>query len=143
MTLGHRSYISTNLELGNITKLDLERGKLSQQIDKINKDIEKLENTIQLLKNLSEKGVELDVPKEQLMSSAVRLKVQKSLEKKPLLARTVELDEFISSIHAMCIQVSKALYPNVKISIGAASTVNRSEYGKCVVRGGEDEITIM
>lgn len=142
MVLGHRSYISTNIELGNLTLINREQEMLKQQIDALNIDIEKLEGTVNLIKALREKGVQLDQQKEQLMTAAVRLKVQKTMEKKPLLARTVELDSFEAGVRAMTVQVSRALYPNVKIAIGAANTVNRNEYGKCIARSNGEEIVI-
>lgn len=141
-TLGHRNYIPTNVELGNYSLLVDEKTKLQEAVDRYEKEIEKLDITVNYLKSLRQQGIKLDSDKLQFMNVAVRLKMQKANEKKPLLSRILEIESMMGSLDKMVVRCNKALYPNVKITIGGVMTTVRNEYGHCMAHKDKNEIII-
>lgn len=141
-TLGHRHYIPTNIELGNILQLIDEKRTLEESVEKIDEEINKLETATAYFKKLREQGVKLDKTKAQFLNVAVRFKVQKANEKKPMLLRILEIDDLLGKLEKLIVKINRTLYPNVRISIcGVAHTV-RNEYGPCCARKQDDKIII-
>ena len=64
---------------------------LEKQCTAIDEYIEKINTSIEFLQEKKRNGEHLDAEKEAYISSAIRLKVQKGMDKKPLRARIEEI----------------------------------------------------
>lgn len=141
-TLGHRHYIPTSVEVGNSAHLLDEKRTLEESVKKIDEEINKLETATAYFKKLREQGVKLDKTKTQFLNVAVRFKVQKANEKKPMLQRILQIEELLGKLERLVVKVNRTLYPNVKISICDVNHTVRNEYGPCCARKQDDKIII-
>lgn len=138
--LGHKNYIHTVVSVGSMTNLVMEMDSLEKQCTEIDEYIEKLNASIEFLQEKKRNGEKLDESKESYISSAIRLKVQRAMEKKPLRARIEEIQRIISKKEDLSLKITKCIYPNVKINLNSFTTVTSSEYGRCNVVCGPNDI---
>lgn len=141
-TLGHRNYIATSVMVGNFALLMQERQELENRSKKLDEDIDKLDVALKFINGEKAKGVRLSREKEEFASAAVRLKVQKTLEKKPLAKRITEIDSITGSSEKLIIKINRFLHPNVKISLGKFTMQTTEEYGKSTIYETKNGIVI-
>ena len=113
---------------------------LEKQCTAIDEYIEKINTSIEFLQEKKRNGEHLDAEKEAYISSAIRLKVQKSMDKKPLRARIEEIQRIINAKETLSVRVTKCIYPNVKINLNSFATTTSTEYGKCNIVCGPNDI---
>lgn len=75
-----------------------------------------------------------------LSVSGKRLKVQKGMDKKPLRTRIEEIQKIINAKETLSVQVTKCVYPNVRINLNSFTTTTSAEYGKCNIVCGPNDI---
>lgn len=138
--LGHKSYTPTVVSVGSTTNLLLEMDSLEKQCTAIDEYIEKINTSIGFLQSKKRNGEKLDAEKEAYISSAIRLKVQKSMDKKPLRARIEEIQRIINAKETLSVRVTKCVYPNVRINLNSFTTTTSAEYGKCNIVCGPNDI---
>ena len=102
--------------------------------------IEKINTSIEFLQEKKRNGEHLDAEKEAYISSAIRLKVQKGMDKKPLRTRIEEIQKIINAKETLSVQVTKCVYPNVRINLNSFTTTTSAEYGKCNIVCGPNDI---
>ena len=141
-TLGHRNYIATSISVGNFATLIEEQYKLEETISALDKDIEKINLSIEFLQNEKKDGIKLSKEKEDFINAAVRLKVQKTLEKKPLQKRIMEIDTLITKSENLTIRVNRFLHPNVKINMEKHTIQTTEEHGRCTIFATKNGIVI-
>lgn len=141
-TLGHRNYIATSITVGNFASLMQERQALEEHSKKLDEDIEKLDVTLKFINGEKARGVHVSKEKEDFANAAVRLKVQKTLEKKPLAKRITEIDSITGNSEKLIIKVNRFLHPNVKIGLGKFQLQTTEEYGKSTIYVTKDGIVI-
>ena len=138
--LGHKSYTPTVVSVGSTTNLLLEMDSLEKQCTAIDEYIEKINTSIEFLQGKKRNGEKLDAEKEAYISSAIRLKVQKGMDKKPLRARIEEIQRIINAKETLSVRVTKCVYPNVRINLNSFTTTTSAEYGKCNIVCGPNDI---
>ena len=138
--LGHKSYTPTVISVGSTTNLLLEMDSLEKQCTAIDEYIEKINTSIEFLQEKKRNGEHLDAEKEAYISSAIRLKVQKGMDKKPLRARIEEIQRIINAKETLSVRVTKCIYPNVRINLNSFATTTSTEYGKCNIVCGPNDI---
>ncbi len=138
--LGHKNYIHTVVSVGSVTNLVMEMDSLEKECAKIDEYIAKINTSIEFLQEKKRNGEHLDEAKESYISSAIRLKVQKAMDKKPLRARIEEIQRIINAKEELSVKVSKCIYPNVKINLNSFTTTTSAEYGKCRIICGSNDI---
>ena len=106
----------------------------------IDEYIEKINTSIEFLQEKKRNGEHLDAEKEAYISSAIRLKVQKGMDKKPLKTRIEEIQKIINAKETLSVQVTKCVYPNVRINLNSFTTTTSAEYGKCNIVCGPNDI---
>lgn len=141
-TLGHKNYIPTVVSIGAVTSLAIEKTKLEETITTINEYINKINMSLDFLQEKKRKGLKLDAAKEEFISSAIRIKVQKTLEKKPLRQRIIEIEEIMSRSDSLIIKANRTIYPNVKINMNSFTLTTTQEYGHCSVTCDKNGINI-
>lgn len=142
-TIGHRNYIATNIAVGNYATLTEESQKLKKSIAEIEEELKKINISLTYLKKEKEKLGKLDKNKEDFITNAVRMKVQKMLDKKPLEKRINEINAIVGNSESLIIKVQQNMFPNVKISMGSFTLQNKNEYSRCMIRTGKDGIEIL
>jgi len=138
--LGNKSYTPTIISVGSTTNLLLEMDSLEKQCTAIDEYIEKINTSIEFLQEKKRNGEHLDAEKEAYISSAIRLKVQKGMDKKPLKTRIEEIQKIINAKETLSVQVTKCVYPNVRINLNSFTTTTSAEYGKCNIVCGPNDI---
>lgn len=138
--LGNKSYTPTIILVGSTTNLLLEMDSLEKQCTAIDEYIEKINTSIEFLQEKKRNGEHLDAEKEAYISSAIRLKVQKGMDKKPLKTRIEEIQKIINAKETLSVQVTKCVYPNVRINLNSFTTTTSAEYGKCNIVCGPNDI---
>ena len=138
--LGNKSYTPTIISVGSTTNLLLEMNSLEKQCTAIDEYIEKINTSIEFLQEKKRNGEHLDADKEAYISSAIRLKVQKGMDKKPLRTRIEEIQKIINAKETLSVQVTKCVYPNVRINLNSFTTTTSAEYGKCNIVCGPNDI---
>ncbi|MBR4305476.1 MAG: DUF342 domain-containing protein [Ruminiclostridium sp.] len=138
--LGHKNYIHTIVSIGSVTNLVMEKDSLEKQCAEIDETISKINKSIEFLQEKKRNGEHLDETKEAFISSAIRMKVQKAVEKKPLRARIEEIQHIINAKEEVTVNVLKHVYPNVRINLNSFATTTSAEYGKCRIVCGPNDI---
>ena len=138
--LGNKSYTPTIISVGSTTNLLLEMDSLEKQCTAIDEYIEKINTSIEFLQEKKRNGEHLDAEKEAYISSAIRLKVQKGMDKKPLRTRIDEIQKIINAKETLSVKVTKCVYPNVRINLNSFTTTTSTEYGKCNIVCGPNDI---
>ena len=130
-------------KLTNQIEYEQERQKEIEELKgKVNTDeyIEKINTSIEFLQEKKRNGEHLDAEKEAYISSAIRLKVQKGMDKKPLRTRIDEIQKIINAKETLSVKVTKCVYPNVRINLNSFTTTTSTEYGKCNIVCGPNDI---
>lgn len=138
--LGHKNYIPTVISVGSVTNLVMEMDSLEKQCTQIDEYIAKLNASIEFLQEKKRNGEKLSEDKENYISSAIRLKVQRAMDKKPLRARIEEIQRIINAREDLSLKITRCIYPNVRINLNSFTTTTSAEYGKCTVVCGPNEI---
>ncbi len=138
--LGHKSYIQTVVSVGSTSNLLMEMDALEKQCAEIDEYIQKISASLEYLQEKKRRGEHLPPDKEAYIASAIRMKVQKGLDKKPLRQRIDEIKHIINAKESLSLKIQKCIYPNVKINLNSFSTVTTSEYGRCNVVCGANGI---
>lgn len=138
--LGHKSYTPTIISVGSTTNLLLEMDSLEKQCTAIDEYIGKINASIEFLQEKKRNGEHLDAEKEAYISSAIRLKVQKGMDKKPLRARIEEIQKIMNAKENLSVKITKCIYPNVRINLNSFTTTTSAEYGKCNIICGPNDI---
>ena len=138
--LGHKSYTPTIISVGSTTNLLLEMDSLEKQCTAIDEYIGKINASIEFLQEKKRNGEHLDAEKEVYISSAIRLKVQKGMDKKPLRARIEEIQKIMNAKENLSVKITKCIYPNVRINLNSFTTTTSAEYGKCNIICGPNDI---
>lgn len=138
--LGHKNYIHTVVSIGSITNLVMEKDSLEKQCAEIDETISKINTSIEFLQEKKRNGEHLDESKEAFISSAIRMKVQKAMDKKPIRARIEEIDRIINAKEEVTVKVLKHVYPNVRINLNSFTTTTSAEYGVCRIVCGPNDI---
>ncbi len=138
--LGHKNYIHTIVSVGSVTNLVMEMDGLEKKCAEIDEYIEKIGASIEFLQEKKRNGEKLDESKEAYISSAIRLKVQKAMEKKPMRARIEEIQRIINAKEELSVKVTKCIYPNVRINLNSFTTTTSAEYGRCSIVCGPNDI---
>lgn len=138
--LGHKNYIHTVVSIGSITNLVMEKDALEKQCAEIDETIAKINKSIEFLQEKKRNGEHLDEEKEAFISSAIRMKVQKAMDKKPIRARIEEIDHIINAKEEVTVKVLKHVYPNVRINLNSFTTTTTAEYGVCRIVCGPNDI---
>jgi uncharacterized protein (DUF342 family) len=138
--LGHKNYIHTIVSIGSITNLVMEKDALEKQIAEIDETIAKINTSIEFLQEKKRNGEHLDESKEAFISSAIRMKVQKAMDKKPIRSRIEEIDRIINAKEEVTVKVMKHIYPNVRINLNSFTTTTSAEYGVCRIVCGPNDI---
>ncbi len=138
--LGHKNYIHTVVSIGSITNLVMEKDALEKQCAEIDETIAKINTSIEFLQEKKRNGEHLDESKEAFISSAIRMKVQKAMDKKPIRSRIEEIDRIINAKEEVTVKVLKHVYPNVRINLNSFTTTTSAEYGVCRIVCGPNDI---
>ncbi len=138
--LGHKNYIHTIISVGSVTNLVMEMDALEKQCAEIDEYIGKINTSIEFLQEKKRNGEHLDESKEAYISSAIRLKVQKAMDKKPLRARIEEIQHIINAKEELSVKITKHIYPNVRINLNSFTTTTSAEYGPCRIICGANDI---
>ncbi len=138
--LGHKNYIHTVVSIGSITNLVMEKDALEKQSAEIDETIAKINKSIEFLQEKKRNGEHLDESKEAFISSAIRMKVQKAMDKKPIRSRIEEIDRIINAKEEVTVKVLKHVYPNVRINLNSFTTTTSAEYGVCRIVCGPNDI---
>lgn len=141
-TLGHRNYIQTHVSVGECTQLISESIMLEDKRDQIDSDIEKIVRSVEILQSEKANGNKLSPEKAEFLSAAIRLKIQKTLEKHPISRRLAEIKNQIEVSSKRTLKVSRTLHPNVTIKIVGVTLQTAKEYGKCTVYSDGEKIVI-
>lgn len=129
--IGHKSYISTTLSVGNFALLLSEKEKLKRELEQIDENIQQLETAIKFLQEKKKNGVKIGEDKENFLAAALRLKVQKAVSKNPMLRRIVEIDAKMTKSDDYTLRAYKNIFPNCKISMGNFVMNTTTELGSC------------
>lgn len=141
-TLGHRNYISTIVSVGECTRMIEESAALEKRRDKIDSDIKKIARTVDILQDEKNRGNALTPEKAEFMSAAIRLKIQKTLEKKPITKRLAEIENHVESSSKRTLKVNRTLHPNVTIKIVSVTLQTTKEYGRCVAYNNGEKLIV-
>lgn len=141
-TLGHRNYISTVVNVGECAQMINERTTLEKKRAELEMDINKIAMAVDMLQNEKAQGKILSNEKADFLSTAIRLKIQKSLEKKPVSRRISEIDNHIEASTKRILKVNRTLHPNVTIKIVCVTLRTTKEYGHCVAYNNGENLII-
>lgn len=141
-SIGYKTYLKTKLIMGNIAMLADEKALLEKKVEKIDDEINQINLSVSYLQQKKKTLGRLDQKMEDYLNSIIRSRVQKNMEKNPILRRIQDIERKIKGSEKITITVKQSLYPNVKIFLANYVLVTEQEYGRAFIYADTDGIKI-
>lgn len=131
--IGSKSYTHTYITVGDLALIAEEKRQLEYKLQELDDEIRRLEQALDYLAQIRKRDGSLPPERAEMQKTAQNTKIQRSIERNPILHRIKEIDESIESRCNISVTAKKILYPNVKIAISNSVLNVEAEYSRCKV----------
>lgn len=131
--IGSKAYSHTHLTIGDFALVVEEKRHLERKLEEMNEEIFRIDQAVEYLNDIKARTGTLPPEREEMLKSVKNTKIQRTIEKNPIMHRIREIDESIDGKQGLSVTAKRILYPNVKVAISNSVLNVEGEYSRCKV----------